>query len=94
MLVFVAVLYVLCVFVVKSPLFVSVLHRTRMAPARMSTTLCLKGVRYSLNVGHQCEVFSPPHASLISVGRFPHMTKTISMSLNVIIFIVRFLPAL
>jgi hypothetical protein len=64
----VSVLCVLCVSVVKNPLFVAVLHRTRMVAARMSTTPCSLGARYSINVRHQFEAFSALHASLISVG--------------------------
>ncbi len=63
----VSVLCVLCVFVVKS-FSVAVLHRTRIAAARMSTTPCLLGARYSHDVMHQFRAFSPLLASLISVG--------------------------
>jgi hypothetical protein len=77
---FVAVLCVLCAFVVKEPLSVAVLHRTRMVVARKSTTPCLKGARYKPNVRHQYGAFSPLHASLISIGRSPHPTKIIVMS--------------
>jgi hypothetical protein len=68
---------VLCVFVVKNPLSVAVLHRSSFIPhrshrvaARKSTTPCLLGARYSTNVRHHNRPFSALHAPSISVGRF------------------------
>jgi hypothetical protein len=89
---FVSVLCVLCVSVVKKPLSVAVLHRTRTIAARMSTTSWLNHARYSLDVGHSCGAFSAHHASPISVGVCPRMTCLFSMSSNVIIFIVNLHP--
>ncbi len=71
----VSVLCVLCVFVVKNPLSVALLHRTRMAAARKSSTPCLLGVRYSFDGGYQYGAFSTLCAAPISVGRFPHANK-------------------
>jgi hypothetical protein len=76
----VAVLCVLCAFVVKMLLSVAVLHRTSIVAAPKSTTPCLLGARYSLNVRHRYGAFSTLHASLISVGRSRHPTKIIVMS--------------
>ena len=70
---FVAVLCVLYAFVVIP--FSSSLLGTCMAVARMSTTPCLLGARYSTDVGHPCEPFSTLCAAPISVGRFPHSNK-------------------
>jgi hypothetical protein len=84
----VSVLCVLCAFVAKNPLSVVVLHRTRIVAARRSTTPCLKGARYSLNVGH----FRPSAPRLSLYASAHRMTTTIAMSSNVIIFIVNLHP--
>jgi hypothetical protein len=65
---FVAVLCVLCVFVVKNPLSIAALHRTCMVAAQKSTAPCLNGARLSTNVRHQYGAFSARPASSISVG--------------------------
>jgi hypothetical protein len=91
MLVFVSVLRVLCAFVVKGPSSVAVQHRTRMAPARMSTTPCLNGVRYSLDVGYQFGAFSRLHAASISVGA-PSLHDMHNRSVNKCTYLYRQLP--
>jgi hypothetical protein len=67
----VSVLCVLCVFVVKNPLSVAVLHRTRTVAARMSTTPCINRARYSLDVRYRFGAFSALNTSPNSVGRLP-----------------------
>jgi hypothetical protein len=76
------------------PSLVPPLPRGCAKPARISTAPCSNDAHCSPNVNHQFRPFSPLHASPISVSCFPHMTKTISMSSNVIIFLVNLHPLL
>jgi hypothetical protein len=72
---------VLCVFVVKNPFSVAVLHRalwvsfiphrSHRVAARKSTTPCLSSACYSTDVRYQYGPFSTLHASPFPVGCFP-----------------------
>jgi hypothetical protein len=93
----VAVLCVLCVFVVK-PLSVAVPHRSSFIPhrshrvaARMSTTPCLKGVRHSTDVGHQCRTFSTLRAPSLSVSNLA-AHDMINRNVNKCTYLYRQLP--
>jgi hypothetical protein len=57
----------------RSP--VAFLHRMCLVAARMSSTPCLLGARYSTDIGHPCEPFSTLCAVPISAGRFSHSNK-------------------
>ena len=92
----VAVLCVLCAFVVKNPLsaallhrsrralWVPFLHRTRMVAARMSTTSRFAGARHGTDVGTNVGHFRPsaPPPSLLAASLTP--TKIAKIIFNVI----------
>ena len=90
--VFVSVLRVLCAFVVKNPYAIAFLYRIHALPAHYTPAPCSNVIHLSRHPGHQNRQFSPLPSPSISVGRLSPDAKTISMSSNVIIFIVNFHP--